>query len=157
MKQSGKHWKNIGGYIALMNIDKSIIHARKVAQEKYNESLLCQLSLSDDELDNCIDCAEKYEQLAKWLEELKEYRKLGEFGFLSNLRGKVGDVLYFPYIESLTKEKIISKEEITEIGMYYRTGDGELRSCSEIGDIIFLTQAEAEEVLKGMEGESGRN
>ena len=40
------------------------------------------------------DCAEKYEQVAKWLEELKSYKETEEHGLLVRLPCKVGDDVY---------------------------------------------------------------
>ena len=55
-----------------MTIDEAIAHAREVAE--YNRKC--------NENSDCIDitcerCAEKYEQLAEWLEELKAYKAIG--------------------------------------------------------------------------------
>lgn len=40
------------------------------------------------------DCAEKYEQVAKWLEELKSYKEAEEQGLLVRLPCKVRDIVY---------------------------------------------------------------
>lgn len=40
------------------------------------------------------DCAEKYEQVAKWLKELKSYKEAKEQGLLVRLPCKVGDIIY---------------------------------------------------------------
>lgn len=58
-----------------MTIDEAIAHAREVASEQKRRSGTCVQN--DDECDkfsNCIKCAEEHEQLAEWLEELKEFR-----------------------------------------------------------------------------------
>ena len=57
-----------------MNIDEAICHAKEVAQEKYNEGFLCHANPDDEKLDSCLECAKEHEQLAQWLEELKEYQ-----------------------------------------------------------------------------------
>lgn len=44
-----------------MTIDEAISHAREVAEN-----------------DGCTNCAAEHEQLAMWLEELKELRKMRE-------------------------------------------------------------------------------
>lgn len=87
-------------------------------------------------------------------EKFVKWKGLEEQGKLLRLPCKVGDTLYFPYIDDVTKEKVISEEEVTEIGLYYRVGNGELSSCKEIGDIIFTTQEQSELALKEMEGEN---
>ena len=48
-----------------MTIDEAIIHAREVASRKFDDGV------------HCIKCAEEHEQLAEWLEELKQYRAIG--------------------------------------------------------------------------------
>ena len=48
-----------------MTLDEVIIHAREVASRKFDDRV------------HCIKCAEEHEQLAEWLEELKQYRVIG--------------------------------------------------------------------------------
>ena len=62
----------------MMSIDEAIAHAREVAKEKYTEAMLCHANPNDEKLDGGIECAEEHEQLAEWLEELKELRKIKE-------------------------------------------------------------------------------
>lgn len=58
-----------------MNLEEAIKHAKDVATKKYNEGFLCHANPDDEKLDGCIECAREHEQLAKWLEELKELRE----------------------------------------------------------------------------------
>ena len=51
------------------------------------------------------DCADKYGQVAKWLEELKSYKELEEHGLLVRLPCKVGDTVY--RVNSGAKQPII--------------------------------------------------
>lgn len=60
-----------------MKLDEAIAHATEVASKKYAEGMLCHANPNDKELDGCIKCAEEHEQLAKWLEELQQYREIG--------------------------------------------------------------------------------
>lgn len=55
-----------------MTIDEAIAHAREVAEEQRKA---CDLAWVWDNPDNIKKCAEKHDQLAEWLEELKELRK----------------------------------------------------------------------------------
>ena len=48
-----------------MTIDEAIVHAREVASRKFDDRV------------HCIKCAEEHEQLAEWLEELKQYQAIG--------------------------------------------------------------------------------
>lgn len=61
-----------------MTLDEAIAHARKVAEENYLQGMLCHANPNDEELDGCIECAKEHEQLAEWLEELKELRAYKE-------------------------------------------------------------------------------
>lgn len=59
-----------------MTIDEAIKHAREVVEES-REYIIDDCNLEPFEAhcnSQCIKCAEEHEQLAKWLEELKEYR-----------------------------------------------------------------------------------
>lgn len=58
-----------------MTLDEAIACAREVVEE--NSSILTELSLSGRDASECIKCKQEHEQLAEWLEELKEYRTIG--------------------------------------------------------------------------------
>ena len=61
-----------------MTLDEAIVHAREVASEQKRRSGACVQNDSEcDKFSTCLKCAEEHEQLAKWLEELKEYRAIG--------------------------------------------------------------------------------
>ena len=58
-----------------MTIDEAIAHARDVANEQKRRSGICIQNDSEcDKFSDCLKCAEEHEQLAEWLEELKDYR-----------------------------------------------------------------------------------
>lgn len=127
------------------------------------------------------DCAEKYEQVAKWLEELKSYKEAEEHGLLVRLPCKEaysrsGDFVYLIYdyeiIEcvhcGLEIDPLSGKAYITlatdEKLFPYRSPDPEQDLdptdwCTnatdveviEIGKTIFLTREEAEKKLEEME------
>lgn len=48
-----------------MTIDEATSHAREVASRMFDDRV------------HCIKCAEEHEQLAEWLEDLKQYRAIG--------------------------------------------------------------------------------
>ena len=60
-----------------MTIDEAISHAREVAEiQRNNDKLNKTLGKSSPYYNtDCIKCAEEHEQLADWLEELKEYKE----------------------------------------------------------------------------------
>lgn len=95
--------------------------------------------------------------ILKMYRKLAEYEDLEEQGKLLKLPCAVGDKLYFPYIDSVTKEEVISEEEVTEIGLYYRVENGELSNCSEIGNIIFTSKEQATDTLQTLKEEEEEN
>lgn len=66
-----------------MTLDEAIKHAEEVAEENRNvdEGKLDLLYCGDTECieahkSNCIACAEEHEQLAEWLKQLKEIKRI---------------------------------------------------------------------------------
>ena len=60
-----------------MTIDEAIAHAREVANEQKRRSGICVQNNSEcDKFSACLKCSEEHEQLAEWLEELKDLREL---------------------------------------------------------------------------------
>lgn len=57
------------------------------------------------------DCAEKYEQVAKWLEELKSYKDAEDQGLFVRLPCKVGDDVYIIPSPSVYRLNIINGYE----------------------------------------------
>ena len=64
-----------------MSIDEAIAHAREVAEKQRKDNDNCKnksqygcKGCADYYSKPCIECAEEHEQLAAWLEELKDYR-----------------------------------------------------------------------------------
>lgn len=120
---------------------------------------MCHANPNDDKLDGCIKCGKEHEQLAEWLTELKEYKRLEEQGLLLCLPCKVGDTVY-------EVQKIRHRIQPLEIISIYIGRMGELYfywelkagigiyqnvkgfGISQLGKTVFLTQAEAEEALK---------
>ena len=60
-----------------MTIDEEISHAKEVAAiQRNNEKLNRTLGTASPYVnETCLKCAEEHEQLAEWLEELKEYKE----------------------------------------------------------------------------------
>lgn len=79
-----------------LTLEEAISHAKEVAKAKYSEATYATYNFPDlkQYYDNCLECAEQHEQLAKWLEELKSYKDLEEQGLLVRLPCKVGDIVY---------------------------------------------------------------
>ena len=149
-----------------MTIDEAIKHAKDKAKEQRKDYDTCVVKEGYGCKDcayyyskSCIECAEEHEQLAEWLEELKEYKQLEEQGLLLKLpydianRGKV----YFVdeddlEIYELLADKIeIYKMMISELFVY--TIDNFEFLYEDFGKIVFLTKEEAEAKLKELESE----
>lgn len=64
-----------------MTLDEAIRHCREVAEERHAEA-----HYSEDHA-NCEECAAEHEQLAEWLEELKQ-RRAAESKFISAADGR---------------------------------------------------------------------
>lgn len=61
-----------------LSLDEVISYTREVAEKKRRAiNFNSKDSVDDDIKMNCLNCAEGHEQLTKWLEELKEYHKIG--------------------------------------------------------------------------------
>lgn len=60
----------------MLSIDEAIVNAREVAAiQRNNDKLNKTLGvISPYYKADCIKCAEEHEQIAEWLEELKDYR-----------------------------------------------------------------------------------
>ena len=113
------------------------------------------------------DCADKYGQVAKWLEELKSYKDLEEQGLLVRLPCKVGDMVWdndfgypesyeikafsYGYCDSYIELDVGIEDEII---FYYENSIGSITGAfpmSEIGKTVFLTRKEAETAVSWKE------
>ena len=92
------------------------------------------------------DCADKYGQVARWLERLKDYDDLEEKGLLFELPCKVGDLVFIISGENICGRKVKS--------IKFSTSDFIFRKES-FGETVFLTRAEATKKLYEMEEQNG--
>lgn len=107
-----------------MEIQEAIVHARKVAEEKYAEAMLCHANPNDDELNGCIECAREHEQLADWLEELKRYHEIGtldDFQRLNYLKNRYEDENY-DFCGEYGTEECGAKAQIEFLKEYEKIG-----------------------------------
>ena len=58
-----------------MKLEEAIKHAKDVATKKYRQAMLLRANAEDEKHARCIECMKEHEQLAEWLEELKELRE----------------------------------------------------------------------------------
>lgn len=140
----------MGECVKGITLDEAIKNARKVANS-------CHQPLMAFETMNSIvkdNYREENEQLAQWLEELKEYKELEEQGRLVKLPCKIGaevynttwwdDVQEKVVIEGKTYYRTVHKHKVTKSTFSYF-------DIGEFGKTIFLTKEEAEAKLKEME------
>lgn len=57
----------------MMTLDEAIAHCQEKAEELREQPFKEKMDIEDIAI--CEECAEEHEQLAEWLEELKELRK----------------------------------------------------------------------------------
>lgn len=68
-----------------MNLDEAIKHCEEVAEKYDTEINLINCGISNESVDECLECASEHRQLAEWLRELKKYRAIFE---------KIGRILH---------------------------------------------------------------
>lgn len=123
-----------------MNIEETIIQFKEDAES--------------NRVDGDLEFAKENEQIAKWLEELKEYKALEAEGKLVKLNCKVGDTIW--YVEEDDDDYPI-KLEIDTISRndndtwYYAYDDDSNKYefiDSDFGETAFFSKKEAEMKLK---------
>ena len=161
-----------------MTLDEAIKHAREKSEEQRKDNDTCAVKEGYGCKDcayyyskPCIECAEEHEQLAEWLEELKEYRDLEEQGMLLKLPCKVGDTYW-----ELEKMFWVNEHKCKGCKFYFETLEDSFCDCDndfpkctqilekkfssikeivmnmdEINKTIFLTKEEAEKALERLE------
>ena len=131
-----------------MTIDKTIETARFVATEKKEKA---EIFIKDTMPHRTyINCAEQYEQIADWLEELKAYKEADEQGLLLRLPCKLGTPVYNTTWWDTVEEKVKIKGKT-----YYRTTNKHKVSkavftvfdIDDFGKTVFLTKKEAKQAL----------
>lgn len=100
------------------------------------------------------DCAEKYEQVAKWLEELKSYKEAEEQGLLVRLPYNNGTLYSVNYNNKTIAENTIIEIAINDHSKRFSCLDDNLHERKfydyMIGENVFLTREDAEKKLEEM-------
>ncbi len=118
-----------------MKIDEAIAHAREIAKQKYAEGMLCHANPNDEKLDRCIECAKEHDQLADWLEELKElraYKGRMEMQYLDDISNPLEPLKLQSALESeIFKYNYRKENKPKEINMLDFTVMAALKYCLE--------------------------
>ena len=155
-----------------LTIEGAIEHSKEVARKQRWNSKYTKVSLDErynkPYREKCIACAEEHEQLAQWLEELKEYKNLEEQGRILKLPCKSGQKVYIPrcideckydfecpFEDTEEWSKCTNDEPCENAYKVYKIAEPafELKMLAKIGTRIFLTREEAEAKLNEMKGE----
>ena len=91
-----------------MTIDEAIQHSKEVAKKERDKLL----KVGDEYI--CSECGKEHEQLAEWLEELKEYKELEEKGLLVKLPCKVGNYCKDIFLTKEEAEQELKRLECAE-------------------------------------------
>lgn len=140
-----------------LTLDNAIKYIKEVARKnrinkEKNTIILPNSFISSN------DCADKYGQVAKWLEELKSYKDLEKQGLLVRLPCKLNGTLYsVNYSNKTIAENTIIKISINDHVKRFYCIDDNLREriffSRRIGENVFLTREEAEKKLGEMKHE----
>ena len=132
-----------------LTLEDAISHAKEVAEKNYRGADFESIDSVDDDIKaNCIKCAEEYEQLAEWLEELKSYKDLDEQGLLVRLPCKVGDSVFIIVGKDISRQGI-RKIEISDNSIIFKTNrQKRIFNVAEFGKTVFLAREDAEKKLE---------
>lgn len=146
-----------------LTLDEVIKYIKEVVQKNRRNKEKNTIVIPNSFISSA-DCAEKYEQVAKWLKELKSYKEAEEHGLLVRLPCKVGDMVWyndFGYPESYEIkafsygycDSYVEPDIEDQIIFYYENYSGSITGAfpmSEIGKTVFLTREEAVNKLEEM-------
>ena len=124
-----------------MKLDEAIVHAREVAERNRNQYKNCHSDRTDIRHQTCEECAKEHDQLAEWLEELKQYRAIGTVEECKNSVLKILEA-YNKAIDDFKEELFKNSERVRPVGWL---GYSEVVTCEKIYEIA--------KQLKGGDGE----
>lgn len=146
-----------------LTLEGAIKYTKEVVQKNRRNKVRNTIFIPNSFISS-TDCAEKYEQVAKWLEELKSYKEAEEQGLLLRLPDDLNRTLYqvnyrwicTEYGEENNKCEIYDCKCECDIRKEYYIAEVDLQyipiksyyNC--LGKTIFLTREEAEKKLEEM-------
>lgn len=140
-----------------LTLDEAVKYIKEVVRKNRKNKEKNTIVIPNSFISNA-DCAEKYEQVAKWLEELKSYKEAEEQDLLVRLPCKLNGTLYsVNYSNKTIAENTIIKISINDHVKRFYCIDDNLREriffSRRIGENVFLTREEAEKKLKELKNE----
>lgn len=129
-------------------LEEAIVHAKEIADMNYIDA---EKYDSNDSVENymkanCIECAERHERLAEWLEELKSYKDLEEQGLLVRLPCPIGTTVW-DICGMDIRENVVSGIECGKDGKQFLWANHD-EWLGELNDLVFLAREEAEKKLE---------
>lgn len=139
-----------------LTLDEVIKYIKEVVQKNRRNKEKNTIVIPNSFISSA-DCAEKYEQVAKWLEELKSYKEAEEQGLLVRLPYNNGTLYSVNYSNKTIAENTIIEIAINDHSKRFSCLDDNLRERKfydyMIGENVFLTREEAEKKLEELENE----
>lgn len=144
-----------------LTLDNAIKYIKEVARKNRRNKEKNTIIIPNSFISS-NDCADKYGQVAKWLEELKSYKELEEQDLLVRLPCKVGNTVYtVSYRYECTRNydcKVFQKWkcednipcEYEKKEYFVKKSQFCLTMLNSLGKTIFLTREEAEKALEEM-------
>lgn len=137
-----------------LTLDEAVKYIKEVVRKNRKNKEKNTIVIPNSFISNA-DCAEKYEQVAKWLEELKSYKEAEEQDLLVRLPCKLNGALYsVNYSNKTIAENTIIKISINDHVKRFYCIDDNLREriffSRRIGENVFLTREEAQKKLEEM-------
>lgn len=133
-----------------LTLDEVIKYIKEVVQKNRRNKEKNTIVIPNSFISSA-DCAEKYEQVAKWLEELKSYKEAEEQGLLVRLPYNNGTLYSVNYSNKTIAENTIIEIAINDHSKRFSCLDDNLRERKfydyMIGENVFLTREEAEKKL----------
>lgn len=99
--------------------NEAITHAREIAKKNYLQGMLCHANPDDEELDGYIERGREHEQIAKWLEELMQYKQIGT---LKEVRESMHELQMYKSNKLVLIPDDVHKRQCEELDKYKQIG-----------------------------------
>lgn len=130
-----------------LTLEGAIKYIKEVVQKNRRNKVRNTIFIPNSFISS-TDCAEKYEQVAKWLEELKSYKEAEEQGLLVRLPCPIGTTVW-DICGMDIRENVLSGIECGKDGKQFLWANHD-EWLGELNDLVFLTREAAENKLEEM-------